>query len=1408
MTGTSESSDAQAIAIIGMAGRFPAAGDIDELWSLLREGREAYRPLSDQALRDAGVSEDLIADPDYVKAEMVGPAAEVFDAGFFGYNPHQASLIDPQQRMFLECAWEALESAGYCTDHHDGSIGVFAGSGTSFHLWRLLASSQDGEAALFNSVIDSDKDFLTTRVSYKMGLTGPSVCVQTACSTSLVAIHMAVQSLLAFECDTALAGGVSLKEQSGQGHLYIPNGIVSADGHCRAYDAQATGMALGSGAGVVALKRLEDALAEGAPIHAVIRATAINNDGSDKVGFTAPGLNSQIRLIATALAVAGLDPEDIGLIEGHGTGTKLGDMIELTALHDVFGGSGRTRSCALGSIKSNIGHLDTASGVTGLIKATLCLKHGTFVPSLHVTQPNDVLQSPESPFFIPARETPWPKSPGRPRRAGVSSLGIGGTNAHAVLEEPPAREPRISRGLQIFPVSAASAGAFQRNARALAAAVASSDEALADIAFTLQIGRKAMAYRGAVIAGERQHLSHRLLNLAAEAPTEASGQMVLLFPSRTRNLIGAAHRLCTELPRFREDLDRCAQALEQRLGYDVRATLCDGVVADEHVPAALFALEYCLGKLWLSWGLRPDACVGEGVGELAAACVAGIVPFDRAVAVLAGALGRTDAVAARQADADAMQGDEGLGIACFGIGRGRLDARIDLAQWSRELLVPATGPSADLLGAPAQYVLEVLPDAGLAQRVKAAGMLAGNAALRAPADGCPLDHAELLELLASLWCAGADLDWRKLHVDSAPLRVVLPTYRFERERCPIPAAMPTPSKAMGVQAKPDERGAPEDWLYIPSCAATAAPGPPGANVEGKVILVLAGPGRLEEVVDRIRVLGGKVVVVAPGAAFRRDEDRYELRTESAEDYCRLFDDLSSAGLMPDGIIHAWSLDEAGTIGGDPFLAEQGAGWVSVLLLLQAWHAREGEGPKALLALTTGLYAAPFGQGAGGSRAASLASLCQVISQEEPELRLNVLDVPLDDGGDADGRYADWIVAELVRPSQDMTFAYRGNRRLRTAWEPVRLDETPVRSLQTDGVYLIVGGLGAIGLALARHLSANHQARVALVSRTRLPPRQEWPDLIAQGVHPHCRTLAVLSEIERAGGTVFTVAADVGSKREMAEAVEQVEEVFGRIAGVFHLAMAQDGSGNRPWQELSASDLSNQLAPKLSGFRVLEQVFRHRKIDFGVVFSSNSAILGGFGFGAYAASNAALDAAVTEGSPLTPRWLCINWPGWRVLKPADADARAGGDEVAAILDDQTVIDSAEGCRVLDMIITRSTVPHVAVHPTSLPLAFETWARHRARCEPPASSNATGPMPPAQSSDLQAEVVELLKSSLGVDHIRTTDMFVDLGGNSLIALRVQHRVRKRFGVLLPPRLLMDTPLVPGIVDHVRHALAQGA
>jgi phthiocerol/phenolphthiocerol synthesis type-I polyketide synthase E len=646
------------IAVVGLACRFPGAPDPETFWRNLRDGVESISFFSEEELRASGVQPSLRADPRYVPAKGVLDDIESFDAGFFHFTPLEAERMDPQHRVFLEACWQALEDAGCDPTRFPGPIGVFGGETLGAYFFHLASHPRIGASvATLQNMIGLDREFLTTLVSYKLDLRGPSFTLQTACSTSLVAVCVACQSLKSYECDLALAGGVSIRVPPRTGYLYQQGGIQSPDGHCRAFDADAQGTVGGDGAGVVALKRLEDALRDGDPIRAVIRGWALNNDGSNKLGFTAPSIEGQAEAVAVAQALAGVEPDTITFVEGHGTGTPLGDPIEVAALTRVFRESTQRRSfCALGAVKSNVGHLDAAAGVAGLIKTALALEHAEIPPTLHFRRPNPELRLESSPFYVNSTLIPWPAT-GDPRRAGVSSFGLGGTNAHVVVEEAPRPEPAdaaepvdAARAWHLLVLSARSAKALDAAAANLAAWIGRHPGAHPeDVAWTLQSGRRAFPHRRVLVDADLAAAARRLPGgSSGEAFTSVAAERrpaFLLFPGHGLLRAGMGRELYREEPGFRRRIDLCARSLRPLLGVDLREVLhppAGGEVAAEHQLArfevghpALFALEYALAGLWSDWGVKPAAMIGHSLGEWTAACLAGVFSVEDALSLLA-----------------------------------------------------------------------------------------------------------------------------------------------------------------------------------------------------------------------------------------------------------------------------------------------------------------------------------------------------------------------------------------------------------------------------------------------------------------------------------------------------------------------------------------------------------------------------------------------------------------------------------------------------------------------------------------------------------------------------------------------------------------------------------------------------
>ncbi len=1359
------------VAVVGLSGRFPGARNLDELWRKLRDGVESISFFSDRELEEAGVDPALLRRPDFVKAAGALEDVEMFDADFFGFGAREASIMEPQYRFFLESAAQALQNAGYDSESYDGAVGVYAGMSVGKYLMNNLASNREvlewaGDLQLR---IYNDKDFLASLAAYKLNLRGPSLSVQTACSTSLVAICLASQALLNYQCDMALAGGVSVSSPGRFGYKALA-GVFSPDGHCRAFDADAQGTVNGNGVGVVVLKRLADALADGDTIHAVIKGFAINNDGAHKVGYTAPSISGQAEVIAMAQAMAGVDPETVTYIEAHGTGTPLGDPIEVAALTQVFRQStDRTGFCAIGSVKTNIGHLDAAAGIASFIKTVLSLEHRELPPTLHFRRPNPQIDFASTPFYVNASLRAW-NPDGVPRRAGVSAFAVGGVNSHVVLEEAPAAEPSgPSRPWQLLVLSARTESALEAATDDLAGHLERHPEQdLADVAFTLQSGRKAYPYRRALVCGAREEALRILRErdgrrLWSAAPEDGQRPVAFLFPGLGNQYPDMALELYRSEAVFRETVDRCAALLTPHLGQDVRTLLFpgrkaaagagpgaaaldlrrmvrggqEGGAAGALAPTwiaqpALFVLEYALAKLWMEWGLRPQALAGYSIGEYAAACIAGVFRLEDALALvarrarlieempggsmLAVSLGeeeiapwRTPGLSLAAVNGPAvcvLAGPDGEiaaaearlregGVVCRRLETThafhsrmlepivaplrRLLEGIELSAPAIPLLSDVTGTwftpeqatdpgywaehlcstvrfgdaAAELWRSPNRVLLEMGAGQALcawALQHPAASRAADPVAvgsLRHAMDAQP-DLAFLLGTLAKLWLAGVRFDARAFWAGERRRRVPLPTYPFERRRYWIDPQRPGPEAERPRGGSLDKRPDLGDWFYVPAWKQSLPPaGPDPGDVPGGWLLFCDELGLGERLAHRLEALGRPVVKVLAGEIFGSPEPGwYTLPPDDPAAYARLWSELRHKGELPRRIAHLWSVTGTGLT---PEEIRQ-RGFYSLLFLAQAVGER-GPGEDIDLAVISNGLRVVTGEEETQPEKATLLGPCQVIPQEIPHLRCRSIDVSWPSGL-RDARLVEWLLAELAAEVAEPV-AWRGLTRWIQTFEPVR--PAAGRShLRDEGVYLITGGLGGIGLVLAERLARTVRARLALVGRSPFPSREEWEAwLTAHGeADDTSRKIRHLESLEALGAEVLVASVDTTDTAGLRAVRERVRQRFGEIHGILHAAGVPPGGLIQLKERDKAAAV---LAPKVEGTLALADVFGDLDLDFFVLCSSLNSLYGVFGLVDHCAANAFLDAfAQARFARGETAVLAVNWDTWlRVGQAAQA-----------------------------------------------------------------------------------------------------------------------------------------------------------
>lgn len=1362
------------VAVIGMSGRFPGAPDLDTFWTNLRAGVESIRELTEDELVAAGEPLSLVRDPAYVRAAAPLDDIDRFDAAFFGMSPRDAAVFDPQHRLLLECAWEAFEHAGYVGERLDAAVGVFASCGASEYMFKHAVANSQVARSVGEWLIrhtGNDTNFLATRISYELDLTGPSMNVQTACSSTLVAVHLACQSLLAGECDLALAGGAVVAPQQVRGYVYKEGEILSPDGHCRAFDARSAGTVISSAAGAVLLKPLGAALDDGDNVLAVIRGSAINNDGRAKVGYLAPSVAGQARVVTEALAVAGVDARDVSYVETHGTGTLIGDPIEIAGLTQAYR---RTTDdsgfCAIGSLKTNIGHTGEAAGVASLIKTVLALQHGELPPSLHYETPNPQIDFASTPFFVNAELRSWKPDDGQPRLAGVTGLGAGGTNAHVLVEEPPSLPPGDpSRPFQLLTLSARTTGALDRATADLAAHLRRHPDAdIADVAFTRLLGRKAFRARRAVVVADADDAADVLDSLDGRRVATAqlrgdSASVVFMMPGGGAQYAGMGRGLYEAEPAYRRAIDDVSAVVNPGLGIDLRSVLFPddgGEDADRRLERpsvalpALFATEYAMATLLASWGLRPDAMIGHSAGEYAVACLAGVLSMPDAARMVAlrgrlfetlpagGMLsvplaedelradlpdglsiaavnapglcvvaGPVEALAAyerRQAERDVDTTRVHIDVAAhsamlepilgeFGAFCRTIrfsaptvpyvsnltgtwvtgDDVTDPSYWVRHLREPVRFGDglAALLAEGERVLVEIGPGrtlCGLARQA-AAPAAAVTPSMRHPKEEAS-DLAVALGAVGRAWTAGAEVDAAALWAGERRRRVPLPTYPFERQRYwidPDRGAAPAVAATDLLRKQPDVA----DWFATPTWRRSLPPDP--ADRPGPVgwLLVADGDPLARDLADALRRRGDVVTEVALGPTFaERSDGRFAVDPTRLDDWTGLVDRLTAAGRLPDRIVHLTAVASPSRrrLRRDPgplaaFDATVARDYTSLVFLARALSACSR--PMRLAVVTAGVHALDADHDAVPARAL-LHGASRVIPRELGTTTTIAIDVELDDPAGGRATPLEALLRELDGEAADDTVAYRRGQRWTRRFESVRLPPATASPWRADGVYLVTGGLGGIGLAVAERMASEAPGvALVLVGRTPLPPEQEWARLLQDDATDRAvrRRIEAVRAMRAAGARVTVAAADVMSPTDMTAVVADARQRYGRITGVVHSAgILRDAL----IALRSPEPFSTVIDTKARGLLVLDQLLADEPPELVVLFSSVSSIIGLPGQVDYTAANAFLDAFATHRNRNGgTRTVVVNWSAWQEVGMAvdavqAAQARDAGEPVAA------------------------------------------------------------------------------------------------------------------------------------------------
>ena len=1500
------------IAVIGVAGRYPKSINILEFWENLRNGVDCLETFSDEELDELGIPEEKYNDPNFVRRGTRLPFADCFDAKFFNFTPKTAQAMDPQCRIFLETCYHALENAGYDPFDFDVPVGVFAGSNPNDYAALLGVADPSDSLSAFDQLIGSDKDFLATRVAHCLNLKGPALTIQTACSTSLVTIHMAVQSLLNFECDVCLAGGVTVNFRQGAGYFYQDGMILSSEGKCRAFDEEASGTTLGQGCGVVTLKRLSDAIDDKDHVYAIVRSSAINNDGADKITFTAPSENGQTEVITIAHQLAEVEAESIGYVETHGTATNLGDPIEVAALTRAFSATSSSKQyCAIGSAKTNFGHTDAAAGVTGFLKTVLSLYHGQIVPSLHFKNPNPKIPFEDTPFFVNTTLRKWDTD--NHKRAGVSAFGIGGTNAHAVLEEAPLRENTADVSLpQLLPVSARTPEALASLESSVAKYLQSehvSDVLLGNIALTLQQGRPSLNCRGTMVLWPKE--SGGALYTTPSIPQNKFNEpdedlkVFWIFSGQGSQYAGMCSSLYGSEPIFTDAVDRCTEIFDQLSGTDLKAIIFNAT--PEHSESlkqtaitqpALFTIQYGLAKMLESWGHAPTGVIGHSIGEYAAAVVVGILSIEDAASVvheraklmqsmapgsmlsinlaaedvhrlltngltIAAANSHDTCVAAGPADLivelqstldkeniehqllntshafhSEMMAEAAIEFESFltdiRFNQPKLpmisnitgdwisdDQAIDPSFWAKQIVSPVL--FGECIATSTQYseaaYLEIGPGRTLSSLVRRNKEIDPQTTtichMVRHADSTQVDdHTHALQAIGRLWCSGLKIDWNKQGAGDSYCRTPLPEYPFERQKHWKPSrhhqlALPLFGEPDLSQVNQKIRLPVDQWLYAPSWR--RLPNILESNADNpkinRILLLPAWPSEKKDAFVKSVFPTGHTTVVTPAfdsTLAGNSDSLYALDPNNDVDFDALFDELANQDIQFNQVVHAWFLDRNFEIGSATQIDSD------LALGIHAAHAcargaskLAGSSNIQLDFLTVG---AQFVTGDESicPMATALLGPTKVIPLEYPQISCRHIDVEAEyDRILNSGELSVALACKL----ENRILALRGRYLWEHRVEPIESETQLFSKLKQGGHYLIIGGLGGVGLSISEYLVDNYNAQLTLTSRSGRPQR-------SQNGLPVSETdlrLDLLESIEKRASRLEIVSVNIADKTSMQLAIEKIYSDDRKIDGVIVAAGVPDQSGSihRRTREQAVAAIES----KVHGSVILCDLLKDKSLDFLLFSSSIASMLyhNRFGQVGYVTANHYVEAMAIFARQMGLPATTVAWDDWMNI---GMSVRAAADFSETYGTDVDLVDKLhsftpnEGIECFINALSCNE-PVVYVSTTDLNVRIKEDVVALSPFLEQAISNDASEQPIDMADDSIGGTLRSVWSDLlGYESFNDDDDFFDLGGDSLQAARMIDRLSRTFSTRISLNTIFDYPQLTALSNRIEELLSDTA
>ncbi len=1389
------------IAIIGMSGQFPGSDSVNEFWETLKSGKEEITFFSKEELIKEGTPEAMIDHENFVPANGYMKSKQLFDAPFFGYLPAEAKLLDPQTRRFHEECWKALEDSGYDPFNFGGKIGLFAGGTPNMNWENYAMLSNTGEVNEYSAKVYRNIAFMCSRTAFLLNLKGPVAYVNTACSTSLVAIQKACMSLLLGECKMAISGGVSIRNFSRRGYLFEEGMIASKDGHCSAYDKDASGTIGGDGVGVVVLKKLKDAIADNDNIHAIIKGSGVNNDGNDKISFTSPSVDGQSNAIIKAIQMARIKPESISYVEGHGTGTNMGDPIELRALTRAFNSSEK-QFCGLGSVKTNIGHLNEAAGVAGVIKTVLALKHRQIPPSLNFSEPNPAMEIENSPFYVTDKLTDWQAS--GPLRAGVSSFGIGGTNVHVILEEAPKTGKRSAKeGHYVLMTSAKTKSALKRNQKQLVEFLAENpDQNIEDVAYTLSVGRHAFDYRSYLIVDANGNVQFENTSSTHKA-INGKIKTCFLFTGQGAQYSNMYKELYDNDTRFQMILDTCFESAEKHSGVNFKSIVFgnnDQIHQTQFTQPLLFIFEYTMAKRLMETGIKPDQLVGHSIGEYAAACIAGVFCFEAALKLV---LKR----------GELMQSTEAGSMLSIALRESEVQELIK--EYSFVDVAAVNGPESTVLSGKTEIldsIIAVLTEKGIRfKELKTSH--AFHSFLMDPIldefaqefDGVTFNKPEI-EIISNLtgatvsdemckpeyWtnqlrkavkfdsCASAVLDTEAaIFVEVGPGNTLVSLIRsnenFDASKHRMIHTVRRPNEEVNDYVK-----------FLTSLASAWTNGLEMDNINQldekscrRISLPTYSfdPYEFPADVDAFELIQG----LSGGQNdiedwFYTEEWSFVNPTKQVKislDKSLLFSGDSSGQIQEQLNSISKDVVQIGaeeTIHGEADLVclDSRAMSSDKVRDLLSGIAENLSGTFQLVLVTSDTNSFD-GTNQVSPENAQFLPLLKTFEIERPGVRAYSLEI------NEDEQITEECIQSILAEEEKHDFLIKNGMLFKRRMAKLRLSDEQQEFIVSGSTYLIYGGLGNLSFVLAKKLLNDFNCTVAVFGRSKIDESGSGDKV----------RLKRFKELKAMKGNLLYLSEDAWNKENIAQRTGEIENTYGKVRGVFQTSGLTTGDSFQSLSALSPEHFEAQNNPKKNAFEALKNVFADKELDFYVTSSSISAQLGGLNYGAYASANLLMDKSLerSKQDQRLKNWYSIQLDGLNFL---------GGNEGIDKSKIWEVFEKAYALRDHTIISISCSDLNERMFSIRIQETKEVSGEELASIE----ASIAGDF----ENETQKKLMSLWLHFFGVQEISISDDFFELGGDSLKALDMTSLIFKHLNVQVPIGEFFSRATIEKLAEYI--------